>query len=377
MLLRWVSGLSISLLLAWGVTAVSTENLVPQVWQPKLKRNLPAEGWALDARREAWARTRFGDLSLAGVPNVNAINSPKVLIWGDSFVEAAEVPDHKKIHNVLTTLLEEDGGPLLAGVAIGHRWWCLADVFFGIPAYESAIDNPKLHVIHLFGLQDTLPDREPSVRISQFLSEPNFHFEYYDNEYGEAEPPEQPPGLLRRTVYRARVQFFLRLLRSAKEVATLDGLRFSLGSQAPQIESAPEEARLHGWSEHLDPDWVKQDPPIEAWRFLLASLKDITDVPIVFVYATPTPGLYHGQVIDRNPEQEWVPVFASLCKEFGFGFSSAEAAITDHWETTGRFHRGFPTSRPGEGHYNADGNRILAETIRAWIRANAHVVHPD
>ena len=66
-----------------------------------------------------------------------------------------------------------------------------------------------------------------------------------------------------------------------------------------------------------------------------------------------------------------------LCRENGFGFVSLEDSFNNYWNQNGKLPRGFPTSRPGQGHYNSEGHRLVAEAVHDWIRKNAHVVHPD
>ena len=102
-----------------------------------------------------------------------------------------------------------------------------------------------------------------------------------------------------------------------------------------------------------------------------------TEAPILFVYAPPTPALLSGDLILENPEKNLANHFSSLCKEQGIGFVSLEEPFLRFLEANGRFAKGFHNSRPWEGHYNADGHRLVAEAINSWIQENRHVVYPN
>jgi len=373
-ILKWTAGFGASLVSIWGITAIFTVNFIPETWIPELERNVPAPGWTYDYRGESWARTRFGEFGLAGVQNIREESSPKIFIWGDSFIRAVHVDDHHKTHAQLARSLRKDGGLALEAISIGQDWWSLPDYFFRIPDYEGAIDGCVLHVVHLFTLEDTLPDRYPGARTSLFLSKPEYRFEKFDNEYQELEKPitNHP---LRDFAYRSRLQFFLKLRTRSLKLARLEGLRFRPGIQLKA--SAGEEKDTLNWDELKRPDWVTGESPVEAWRFGLQSLKQITDRPILFVYAPVTPCLENGKVLEENPEAEMAATFAEFCDSIGIGFVSLETSFLEFWRRTGKLPRGFPTSRPGEGHYNEDGHRLVAEAIHTWIRENDHVVHPD
>jgi hypothetical protein len=368
---RWTAGFGVSVVLIWAITAVFSPNVVPEQWSPELARNVRAAGWTVTERTEGWASSSVGEFGLLGVSFPSIRDRPKVLIWGDSFIEAVQVADDEKMHRRLSRLLETDSG--LEGVGIGEPWWSVADHLFRIPAYEAALKHVRLHVIHLYSLEDTLPDQYPGARVSLFLSEPDLHFEKYDNESHELESP-RPAARASDSLYRMRLHFFLHLRTRLARIARLEGLRFAPGIQRP---SAGEAGAHRAWNRFLDPAWSSSAPPEEAWRFLLRELDAATDVPILFVYAPPTPALDHGRMVFDNPEKPHAARFASLCREQGFGFLSLEDGFVRFVGEAGRFPKGFQNSRPWEGHYNSEGHRLAAEAIHEWIQENRHVVHPD
>jgi len=371
--LKWSAGFSLSVLLIWSVTAVFTENAVPEVWSDQLKRNVPSKDWTKSSRREGWGKSHIGDLGLIGTSLPDISEKPKLLIWGDSFVEAYHVSDPEKMHRQFNALHGTEAEGPLSAVSIGESWWSVADYLFRIPDYETALDDVRLHVIHLYTLEDVFPDQYSGARVSLFLSEPNLHFEKYDNEGHEIESPELSGGV-ESLLLQLRLQFFLHLRTNLTKIARLDGLRFSPGiARKPTADPAAHRA----WSRFLDPSWGSAEPPLEAWRFLLRELDSVTEAPILFVYAPPTPALVSGRQVLENPEKNLADHFSSLCQEQGIGFVSLEEPFLRFLEENGRFAKGFQNSRPWEGHYNADGHRLVAEAIHSWIQENRHVVYPD
>lgn len=372
LLLKWTSGFAVATVVIWGITSVFTENIVPELWSDAVGRNVPAAGWNRLGRKEGWAETRIGELGIAG--NVTGDKeAPKVVIWGDSFVEAYHVPDEAKMQTRLNAILEASGRPSLHAVAVGESWWSVADYVFRIPDYETSLKPVALHVIHLHTLEDTFPDQYPGARVCLFLSEPGLHLRKFDNENHELEPPKQPGGLESR-IYGARLQFFLHLRTKLGRIAKLEGLRFAPGT-AGRADEAP--AAHRDWDRFLDPSWGASPAPVEAWRFLLGKLKAATNAPILFVYAPPTPALQGGRIVIENPERNLALGFSELCKEEGMGFVSLEEPFRLFLDESGRFPNGFHNSRPWEGHYNPEGHRIVAEVINSWIEENRHVVYPD
>ena len=372
-LLKWLAGGFLSIGVIWMVTAVFSDSVPLEEWSGALGRNTLAPGTTYQERREGWATNHIGEHGLIASRPEDLAATEKIVIWGDSFVEAFHVEDSAKMHRRLTDLLRQEPRGKGAALAVGERFCSIADYRFRIPDYEAALKDVKLHVIHLYSLEDTFPDQYPGGRISLFLTEPNLHFEKYDNEFREIEAPVSP-GRARVLIHQYHLQFFSRLRTSLTNIARLDGLRFAPGTAQ---KSTADPAAHRAWNRFLDPAWGSAEPPLEAWRFLLRELDSTTEAPILFVYAPPTPALLSGDLILENPEKNLANHFSSLCKEQGIGFVSLEEPFLRFLEANGRFAKGFHNSRPWEGHYNADGHRLVAEAINSWIQENRHVVYPN
>lgn len=373
LLLKWMSGGAISIGLVWLLTAVFTGNIHIKIWSPSLQRNILSPGSLILEREEGWATSVVGGHGIIGASQADLEAPSKILIWGDSFVEAFHVDDSAKMQKQLDGILHQRGEEGTATLAIGEHFASIADYRFRIPDYEKVLGKPNLHVIHIYSLDDTFPDQYPGGRRSLFLSEPELRLEKYDNEFREIEEPEVP-GRARLLIERYRLQFFSRLRTNLMKIAKLEGLRFSLGVYRG-MTVAPGAHRA--WNRFLEPAWDPAEPPVEAWRFLLTELDEVTEVPLLFVYGPPTPALTKGTLVKENPEGPLVTRFAELCAERGIGFASLEGPFGSFLGETGRMPKGFHNSRPWEGHYNADGHRLVAEAIADWIELNRHAVYPD
>jgi hypothetical protein len=196
----------------------------------------------------------------------------------------------------------------------------------------------------------------------------------YDNEFRELASPMRG-NKLKSLAYGLRLQFFLRTKKQILQIIRLEGLRFSLGEQHPVGKGAHQQNG--DWKRYLSPDWVATPPPVKAWKFLIDSLRGGTSTPILIVYAPTTPTLENGKTIEMNPEEEHVKVFREICRERGLGFINMEQRFLEYHRSTGKFQKGFQTSRPWEGHYNPEGHRLVAEAIHNWIKENRDAVYPD
>lgn len=377
---KWIAGGAVSVLAIWAVTAICQPNIVPERWSEPFQRNVPAEGWSFSHRAENWATTHFGPEGFRGMKDLQGLQGPSAIIWGDSFVEAYQVDDADKMDARLNALLLNTEGENLTVASVGHSWWSVADYYFLIPRYEAFLPDCRLHVIHLFTLQDLLPDQDPRGCMSLFLSNPTFHFEEFGAE-NRGLPIRVEQSKVKEIVYGAKLHFLLELRNKVAALIKMEGLRFTPGTAENRSESLTETRGVGAWRFMLknvyETGWTDAPPPIEAWKFLLAALKERTQVPIVFVYCPATPSMSRGEIILNNPERELAKSFSSLCAKSGYGFIDVESDFLDYWEKKRKLPRGFHTSRPGEGHYNADGHRIVAEAIYRWLNEHRDVVHPN
>lgn len=366
-------GGAVSTFVIWAATAVFSRNVPVKQWSEPLQRNIYASDSPFRERTEGWATSHVGRYGIIAARSEDFEAPSSVIIWGDSFVQGLHVDDNHKMQRQLTEILKATGEPAIAALAVGEHFASLPDYCFRIPDYEAMLKDVRLHIVHMFSLDDTYPDLYEGRRRSQFYSHPQFRIEKFDNEFGEIEAPfyATPTQSL---VSELDLEFFDRLRGNLAGIARLQGMRFAPGIYRG-VQPGPGAHRA--WNRYLKADWNVDDPPIAAWSFLLDELDAATDVPILIVYAPPTPALKNGHMIFLNPEGPLADEFGKLCLSKGFGYVNLESAFRSFFEETGRLHKGFANSRPWEGHYNEDGHRIVAEAIANWIKQNRHVVYPD
>ena len=105
-----------------------------------------------------------------------------------------------------------------------------------------------------------------------------------------------------------------------------------------------------------------------SWTFMLSKFKQQTELPIIFVYCPAIPMINNNELMLKNPDSDKSKQFNHICAEYDIGFIDVSARFLDYFKKTGRFPRGFSNSRPGSGHFNAAGHRIVAEAITEYIK---------
>ena len=76
----------------------------------------------------------------------------------------------------------------------------------------------------------------------------------------------------------------------------------------------------------------------------------------------------NNELVLKNPDSAKSKQCSHVCAEYNIGFIDVSARFLDYFKKTGRFPRGFFNSRPGSGHLNAAGHRIVAKAITRHIK---------
>lgn len=103
----WCSGMGIAVGVLWIVTSICMDSRPEQIFDSSLGRVIFKPGSARQCRKEGWATTRYGRFGFPGIPDVTKLIGPKIMIWGDSHVEAQEVADADKMATVANKLWGE------------------------------------------------------------------------------------------------------------------------------------------------------------------------------------------------------------------------------------------------------------------------------
>lgn len=96
---------------------------------------------------------------------------------------------------------------------------------------------------------------------------------------------------------------------------------------------------------------------------MLQDLIQQSDAPLLVVYAPRVPSLKNNQVITEDSYYELMADFANACRAEGVAFKNLAAEFVALYESEKILVRGFPNSRPGQGHLNQYGHRIAGQAI--------------
>ena len=357
---KWLAGAVISTALMWLTGMIFCDSPGMLEWSEDMGGVRRASHVSLQFRSEGWATSRFGPLGLSGVSSSNDLRCPAVLVWGDSHVEALQVPDEEKLAGQLRAMMARDRQRRVA-LGMGISGEMVADYYFKMAKWESLVPCVA-HYVVITSLSELLPD-QPDATYAHFTAKPSF-----------ALVAPSPRGF---SVRRTRVQKWLRTLRLEFVVAlyhkvlgggrdgdVLSQLRFSLGPAVPPIgptDSVPTNASATS----------------AAWDFLLARLAAQTTNPVTIVYAPLYPGWKDHRLIGAGTDGDQIARLADACRARGVGFIDLGGDFCRWYEQTGRFPRGFPNGRPGVGHFNADGHRLIAAAIYRDLRRRDRALHTN
>ncbi|MFH1913881.1 MAG: hypothetical protein ABIK45_06375 [Pseudomonadota bacterium] len=317
------------------------------VFDPKINRWVAKPGTTSRTRGEGWASSTIGEHGIRGLRGGILPQGPKVVFWGDSFVEALQVEDSERMAQVFTALARQDG-LVMSGVGIGNGGDTLIDAVLRLPDYAVSLAPVTLNVLVLSRLEDLLPDKLRPCR-SRFVSTPGFRLERMDC----------PPSLIAR-----RLASPFRTLELAGAFEVFRKLKaITLRLDPGPAACAPEEERL---APKADED--------AAFNFLLNYIREQSHSPVLLLRIPPIPTLEQGRIRLADPQPKFSQKIAQACERNGVGFLDLAPAFAAHFQTTGRFAHGFFNSPPGTGHLNQDGHQIVAEAVLNYIKKNRNAL---
>ncbi len=339
---RWAVGLCAAVLIVSLFSRLVVNSVEPHEWDPDLEIGIRVPGTAHRHRTEGWGTSVAGQHGVFGVPDVSSLTGRKVVIWGDSYVEQLGVSDAQKVGPQLTRMLQAggDGGVVAFGVGAGNA--TIARVTYLMPRYERLVESIEAHYIVL-GRTHFIRSQDPPVdeHALSALPAPRLHH-----------APRRP----RRQGLAAKLRpLGLDFLLTVYGRLPKSNLRFHLGKQ--ELTRKPEPAAA--------PRVTTAE--VAAWRYVLRTMRDRSGARIAFVYCPHVPRIGSGRIQREDPEEEVIGAFRSVCEEEGLAFIDLGARFRRYFDDSKRFPRGFPNGRPGQGHLNAGGIRILAEAIHAHL----------
>ena len=342
----WIGGFLASLLVAWAATALFDNSLLIAVEDPATGFLVSPPGYSYVHRTEGFGRTLFGAHGISGIPDAAALTGPKILFWGDSYVEGLQVDDNDKMAQAFTRLAREAGLDL-TGVGLGGSGQRVADYYFKMPVYERLLPRTLAHVIVIADLADVLPDNGADCH-SSFLSKPAL-----DLIWSQCLP-------------NATGQRWGKLLAHLRLQGPYDLYRRILDLR-PRLTPGPANDAPAGAPEPELSPTARQT----AWDFLLPRLRARTSLPLLIVYLPVTPRIQDNRVVTEPLQADAVAAFARTCAAHGIGFVNMADPFNAYFAETRQLPRGFANTPPGEGHINAAGHFLVARAVLEYLTGHA------
>jgi hypothetical protein len=341
---RWVLGGLLSFAFIWTVSALFGDSSEPYSYDAATKSWVITPGSTIVWKSEGWGRSYFGRFGIGCIPDVSRESRQLVLLWGDSDVEAFQVDDRRKMAQQLTALLAEHGDNLVcASRAMGGD--NLADYILDIPEYEKQIPAIRRHVSLVNGADDILPDQANDTR-GVFRATGGYEL--------LRGPAEYHSSCAKRLIDKLRLYFAVPLLRGLTRDLSL---RFAPGPVRPASDAAPGGPGSGRTAADLGP----------AWEFLAGRLRQATGKNVTIVYVPHVPRIEGNRIACDDPDGPLMSGFAAACRAAGMDFLNLHEVFVRHYDATGEFPRGFANSRPGDGHLNAAGHRLIAEALFEYL----------
>ena len=293
---------------------------------------VPIPGTMKRERKENWNTFYYGKLGLEASDAQRAITmSPKILLFGDSYVEANMIAPEDRIQAHLSAM----GIPCIGIGISGNR--CV-EYNHLMNIYNHIIANVHANILLIADISDILPPN----KTTDFKS---LHPIY---------PFCKIEGKLGVLSYHLRMMAFRSILKKTK-ICFQDGLDFT-GNHWRRKRT-------------YEPSTSSHKQYYEAyWRDMLTTLKiSSNNKKLLIVYAPIVPRIQNNAIITEDKENEIFQHFDKVSHEFGLvgnGILNLDKRFCDFTQTTRRFPRGFFNTCPGEGHLNAEGHRIVAEAIQ-------------
>lgn len=349
-LILWTAGGLIAVLLLWGITAVTLNSRVEQVFDSELGRVVSRPMSVRQYRTEGWATTHYGRYGIPGISDVRRTPGQKVMIWGDSHVEAQEVEDSQKTAVVANNLgLLQHVSNTVSFISWGESGACFANHCFDIPRYERVFPYLTKHYIVMSFTRRAFPNDQRSSS-ALFLEK--------DGNYQIIEKPVKLPSARsvawRQRLTRAGLHVFFDLYKKFS-LSMIAQLRFRVGP-VPRVVSDRD-------LPPFDMEYTKR-----GFTWILKEIKLKTSSQVSVVYIPEVPKIVGGRIVydPHELDSEEVSrkdVFRNVCQSEGIGFIDLADSFCDVARKDNVFPRGFRNTRPSEGHLNALGHRLVAEAI--------------
>jgi hypothetical protein len=342
--------LLLSIIFIWMVGYFFCDSLIYYQFDERLMKFIPSPNIVYKHRSEGIAKTYKGSFGINAIYDITKDNREKIVVWGDSYIEAHQVNDENKISQVVTTKLSQIViGKNLMCFGVGMSGDSVADYYFDIPKYEQLIPDIVSHFIVISDIIDTLPDQSNNKVRAHFRSNP---FMLYQDEW---RPKYQ-------TVKKRLADFHLYFLWEPIKSILLhtNKLRFM-----PVIQN-------HSSQGKYMKNIVYSDKFLfDSWSFLFKKLRKQSELPIALIYCPEIPKVKEGKISFKDNYAREIALLTKIAKHYEIPVLNATEPFISFYKRTGLFPRGFSNSKPSEGHFNEYGHKIVSEIIITQIISEA------
>jgi len=332
-ILIWFFGFILSLLI---FPDYFVESAIPVRLNNDLGIYLPTPGSLVRWRTEGWGTTKFGKYGIASIDDLKDIHGNVIGIWGDSHIEGLHVDDSLKIAQQLTKMLKKNNN--FVAIGIGQSGYAITDYYYLIPQYEK-LAKFKHHFIVFTNFNDLLPDEY------QFFSIPKYKLIHKPRKYG---------FITIRNVankWKLNLPYIItrKILKDDKNKTRK--MHFRVGKVSAIMGNIKMQNNID---------------KIDAFNFILQNIKEISEIPITFIYAPNLPIISKNQIVDKlsAENKENVLLFSTACQRSGFQFIDISDSFKRYFYKSGhKIPNGFNNSFPGSGHWNKHGHFLVAKSI--------------
>lgn len=298
-------------------------------------------------RTEGWGAGRFGKWWISAIPDIESRTEKKIILWGDSYVEAHQVDDGKRMAQQLTGLLNGCGETNFLAVSAGLSGQSVADYLTKIPVYEKMVPSICAHVIVIGQIEDFFPNHPPA-HFSRFIATPEPHITP-----ARLHRPSRVKWLVYQWGRRLRANGALSLLRNCSNGMNL---RFSMGPLSQNMT-------------------VRKEPPsnmeIEQWfNFYAKAFRRTTDKPLILVYLPTVPRLEGNSWSFADENQGLADQMERVFTAAGWSVINMRDHFIQEFRSADLLPRGFPNSKPGAGHLNDVGHHLVADALAESLVKN-------
>ena len=142
-LIKWLAGSILSLLFISIVSFFFHDSISPWVKNPRLNKYVHPEGLVYRMRSQGWGNTIVGKYGINGIADITKKSENKIMIWGDSHVEAWHVDDSYKMPQVLTNILKLNSYHNYISVGIGNSGDSMVDFFLRYLSMKTSFQKLK------------------------------------------------------------------------------------------------------------------------------------------------------------------------------------------------------------------------------------------